>query len=114
LPPADKAAAIARVIQTPLPIFQCPSRRAVKTYPNSPSYFNAANPVHAVARSDYAGNVGDQVADQFFAGPPSLADGDDPTYNWPSTTNLTGILLPAQRNQHRPHHQWHQQHLPGW
>jgi len=93
LPAAEKAAAISQVIQTPLPIFQCPSRRAVKLYTNTIYYFNTANPVRQVARSDYAGNAGDQAADQFFAGPGSLAEGDKPDYNWPDTTYLTGVLF---------------------
>jgi prepilin-type N-terminal cleavage/methylation domain-containing protein/prepilin-type processing-associated H-X9-DG protein len=89
----DKAKAVAEVIATPLPIFQCPSRRAVKTYPNAQTYFNAANPVKQVARTDYAANSGSDSHDQYFAGPGSLAEGDDPNYKWPDTSALTGVIF---------------------
>jgi prepilin-type processing-associated H-X9-DG protein len=93
LNPVDKAKAITQVAQTPLPLFYCPSRRAVKTYPDShDNYYNAANPVVAVGRSDYAGNCGDYPSDEADGGPPSLEKGDDPTYGWKDTSYLTGIL----------------------
>jgi prepilin-type processing-associated H-X9-DG protein len=46
-----------------------------------------------VARGDYAANTGSQAADEFTAGPTSLAQGDDPTYAWPNTAQLTGVIF---------------------
>src|SRR5262249_19486054 len=38
-------------------------------------------------------NAGSQPADEFFPGPSSLAEGDDPNYPWPSTDGLTGVIF---------------------
>jgi prepilin-type N-terminal cleavage/methylation domain-containing protein/prepilin-type processing-associated H-X9-DG protein len=93
-PPAQKMAAAAQRIAMPLPVFNCPSRRTGGPYPNyyGFTYFDAA-PVSELARGDYAANAGDQNVDEFFAGPPSLAAGDDPSYPWPDTTYLTGVIF---------------------
>jgi hypothetical protein len=42
---------------------------------------------------EYAANGGDQPVDEFFPGPPSLAAGDDPSYPWPSTDGLSGVIF---------------------
>ncbi len=62
---ADKAAGMLRANGTPIPIFYCPDRRAVRTYPTVRNAFLANNlrecqtdPVCQVARIDYQGNSG--------------------------------------------------------
>jgi prepilin-type N-terminal cleavage/methylation domain-containing protein len=97
LPPAQKKTTIGQRIATPLELFNCPSRRTGGPYPNvahpasSPYYDSDTVPL--VARGDYAANAGNQAADEFFGGPTSLAQGDDPNYAWPSTDQLTGIIF---------------------
>jgi prepilin-type N-terminal cleavage/methylation domain-containing protein len=94
LPPKQKQAAIAQRISTPLPLFNCPSRRPCQAWPNWYKYPNRdCTTVTQQGRMDYAANIGDQHTDEFFAGPPSLAQGDDPTYPWPSTLGLSGVIF---------------------
>jgi prepilin-type N-terminal cleavage/methylation domain-containing protein/prepilin-type processing-associated H-X9-DG protein len=94
---AQKKAASAQCVQTPLPLFNCPTRRQPVTYPNSKSYRNT-NAVSAVARGDYAACAGDQEVDEFEPGPPDLASGDG-NYPWHSTDGLTGVIF--QRSEIR-------------
>lgn len=57
-----RAAAGGQLVSTPLPVFHCPSRRPVRTYPHwrsSSGYFTAAG-TPAVGKSDYAANGGDR------------------------------------------------------
>ncbi|HTN73978.1 MAG TPA: DUF1559 domain-containing protein [Pirellulaceae bacterium] len=56
---AAKQQANKQLITTPLAMMHCPSRRQAKLYPHSGSYENCAA-VSAVARGDYAGNMGSQ------------------------------------------------------
>jgi prepilin-type N-terminal cleavage/methylation domain-containing protein len=94
LPPAQKQAAIAQRISTPLRLFNCPSRRPFQAWPNGDNHtYWDCTPVTQLGRMDYAANIGDQQIDQYFDGPPSLAQGDDPTYPWPSTLGLSGVIF---------------------
>jgi prepilin-type processing-associated H-X9-DG protein len=92
---AQKHAAAAQVIQTPLAVAICPTRRAVIPYPNTPTYHNAA-PVHAAARSDYAACAGDQLHVENGTGPTCLAQGDNPAF-WTkpdySVDDFTGVIF---------------------
>jgi prepilin-type N-terminal cleavage/methylation domain-containing protein/prepilin-type processing-associated H-X9-DG protein len=92
LPPRQKAAAIAQRVGTPLHLFNCPTRRPNQAWPNSIFYWDSDS-VKLVARMDYAANSGDQPINQFFGGPPSWAVGDDPSYHWPSTVILSGVIF---------------------
>lgn len=68
---AARAAAGAKLVATPLAVFQCPSRRAAQNYPHwrsSQGYFTASG-TPGVAKSDYAANGGDR---SFY---PSAASG---------------------------------------
>ena len=96
LPPAELPDYMARLIQVPQKIFNCPSRRPAYLY--SVFYDYAAEPrgaamVHQVARSDYAANAGDQPRSEFqgWWGPQTLADGDHPQFHWPDTSTHTGV-----------------------
>jgi type II secretory pathway pseudopilin PulG len=94
LPPAQKRAAIAQRISTPLHLFNCPSRRLNQAWPNGYLFtYWDSDPVSFLGRMDYAANCGDQPVDQFFSGPPGLAVGDDSSYPWPSTASLTGVIF---------------------
>jgi prepilin-type processing-associated H-X9-DG protein len=100
LPDAQKKTATAQRIATPLALFNCPTRRKGGPWPNGQNvrYYDS-DPVTVVARGDYAANAGDQAVDEFFSGPGSLAEGDTPGFNWPSTDGLTGVIF--QRSEIR-------------
>jgi prepilin-type processing-associated H-X9-DG protein len=95
MPQAQKFAQNAIRIGRPMALMNCPSRRDGGPYPNNSNYDyrNTKNPPPWLARSDYAANAGDQLQDEFFSGPSSFAQGDNPNFNWPSTTNLTGVVF---------------------
>ena len=89
---------------TPLPLFNCPSRRTGGPYPVQPRtsrYRLGINrtgettilTARSMARGDYAANAGSQPFNEIFAGPLTLAQGDDPNYRWPSTAACTGIFF---------------------
>ncbi len=87
-----KKAALAQVIKTPLPLFNCPSRRPPRLYPTSKVYHNA-DATGTAAKSDYAANTGSQQADE-WAGPSNMNDGLNPNYNgWPNTAQYTGVMF---------------------
>jgi prepilin-type N-terminal cleavage/methylation domain-containing protein/prepilin-type processing-associated H-X9-DG protein len=88
----QRKAALAEVIKTALPAFNCPSRRPVGLYHTSKTYHNA-NATGVAAKSDYAANAGSQKADE-WAGPDTLADGDNPNYpKWPNPAQYTGVIF---------------------
>jgi prepilin-type N-terminal cleavage/methylation domain-containing protein len=86
----DKYDAAAKMIAMPLPDFICPSRRAPEVCPYQPGItpqtFNASQ-TKSAARTDYAVNRGDFYVEA-GEGPLSY---DDKSYNWPDTTQITGI-----------------------
>jgi len=87
---AEKRAAAAKVTQTSLPLFNCPSRRPAEPYPaiwNGGYNAYNADKVPKHARSDYAVNAGHN-GPLNHAGPPNLAAGDT-TWNWPSWISAT-------------------------
>lgn len=93
---AAQAQALSRLVETPLKLAQCPTRRAAAPITGGFfAYFNAAPPDSGrQARSDYAVNGGRVEIPEFpeaFDGPPTLADGDAPTYPWPDQTYWDGL-----------------------
>ena len=82
----DQRVGTALTIGQPIPIINCPSRRAVEAYPFERSLVNS-NTVTEAGRSDYAANAGDFYAEFPFnpAGPEDLEDSED--FVWFSTTN---------------------------
>lgn len=89
---SERLQAITTVSQTPIAIFNCPSRRLVGVYPyvvGCPPAHNA-NPAEEVAKSDYAINAGDVVCSG-GPGPDSLIQGDDARYPWVDSSEATGI-----------------------
>lgn len=93
LPLAEKQAAIGQILQVPLPVFYCPSRRSVRLEASDPllKATNYRKP-SAVAESDYAVNAGDSPIG-IGPGPKSYAQGDDPNYEWTDTSKCTGICF---------------------
>ena len=85
LAPAAKSAALATMTSTPVPQYNCPTRRSPTVYPNTVfgggNAYNADDvPVHA--RNDYAVSSGDRYCHGMDRGPATLALGDDPNYMW--------------------------------
>ncbi len=107
LPEIEKRNAAALVVQQPIAIFNCPTRRTAIVYPNSWPYLASNLPTPQppmVARSDYAINAGDRkfntiVKSNQQAGPSTLEEGDT-SYVFPSTSGFTGICF--LRSEVRP------------
>jgi prepilin-type N-terminal cleavage/methylation domain-containing protein/prepilin-type processing-associated H-X9-DG protein len=71
----------------PISTFNCPTRRAARSFGVAwPSAINATYPARA-ARSDYAVNQGDTFPSDFGAGPGELLH----SYEWPSRGIFTGM-----------------------
>jgi len=68
------------MIETAVPGFYCPSRRAALPYPYYKGAFRNANAPEVVGRSDYAANMGDVPYYSNDVGPPSLEAAK--TYAW--------------------------------
>lgn len=80
--------ALGQMLQTPLAVFTCPSRRVVQSYPYRWVPFNAAS-TDGAAKSDYAINSGDVFFDA-GSGPITLEQAGLPLYAWPDYRG-TGI-----------------------
>jgi prepilin-type N-terminal cleavage/methylation domain-containing protein len=93
---AAKRAAITQVLQTPLGIHHCPSRRAVKNYAIDASnayYVRApfgASTINEAARTDYAVNGGEGVIG-YALGPVSITSAA--SYAFPSAALVNGIIF---------------------
>jgi prepilin-type N-terminal cleavage/methylation domain-containing protein/prepilin-type processing-associated H-X9-DG protein len=78
-------------LTTPLSILYSPSRRGPALYPTGANPWNITYQ-SMVTKCDYAMNTGDDLYDEFYAGPPTLAAGDPGgNFGWTPTTALTGI-----------------------
>jgi prepilin-type N-terminal cleavage/methylation domain-containing protein len=77
-----------RLIQNPITIINCPSRRQAVPYPCGTTAFNAGpNPV--AGRSDYAICVGSQPAVEYNAGPSSIEGAA--TFGWVNPDQMNGV-----------------------
>jgi prepilin-type N-terminal cleavage/methylation domain-containing protein len=86
---------ITEMNQTPVGLYICPSRRAVKTYPftgGQPKNANSFSGLN-VAKSDCAINCGIGIAsdpgddENFNGGPADYPTGDSPSFAWPAYGN---------------------------
>jgi prepilin-type N-terminal cleavage/methylation domain-containing protein len=80
---------ISQRFSTPLPIYNCPSRRAGGPFENtgwgSPFLYRETGyslVTRVMARTDYAACGGDQAPGEINGGPTSYAQADGGTYNW--------------------------------
>lgn len=86
------------MVKTPIKLFICPTRRRTMVYPapwgGTDVAYNATPNTTAdnvQARCDYAINSGSQKRNEYFSGPSTLAKGDDPSFKWHDTSELTGL-----------------------
>jgi len=94
-----------RLVQVPLTICNCPSRRQPILFPygepaGKPIKYNMNyEKVDVVARGDYAMNCGSQIFDEVFNGPASYDIGDNPNY-WRTTRtdHCTHLVLDDPTN----------------
>ncbi len=89
---ATGGASTAELLQTPIEVFYCPSRRAAEKYPvgvGLPPIHNS-DPVTDAARTDYAVCGGDAIINT-PSGPPSMNPRDLKAYAWPNWRKATGI-----------------------
>jgi prepilin-type N-terminal cleavage/methylation domain-containing protein/prepilin-type processing-associated H-X9-DG protein len=95
---------MARLLETPVVVFNCPSRRRGGPFPVQAAYSNYKSGIGpggatalivatAAARADYAANAGSQGFNEIFAGPATLKQGDHPAFAWPSTQACSGVFF---------------------
>ncbi len=77
-----KRAALKQLCSTPVPAFNCPTRRASASFTNRfiSNFAKNADAPTTVARSDYAANAGDQEINEYFGGPNTIEEGQGETY----------------------------------
>ncbi len=104
----QKKEAAEELVQTPLTVRNCPSRRPAMLYPHRPSTavsnrpYNPGiegvrtDPIHQVAKGDYAANAGDRNVPG-GAGPATLAEAAE--YGWHNPKNGHGGFF--QRSPYR-------------
>ncbi len=93
---------LAQLLQVPLPVFHCPSRRPAVLYPVAEPYARYLRPgvrVSAAPRSDYAANAGGQPRCEIagWGGPDSLQQARDPQFRWPDTSDHNGVIYLRSR-----------------
>ena len=95
----DLVAANTKRLPTPVPTFNCPTRRAAKAYGCTscpgcqPHYVPTVTTLPGEARTCYAANLGESDA-TFWWGlqPSSYSDGNDPGHKWlPDGVRLNGV-----------------------
>ena len=90
LPAAAKKTAAKDVLQTPLKVMTCVTRREPMPVINirHPACVNCDDSADVV-RGDYCANAGDQTDNQLGSGPGTLGAGDNPTF-WTNATYAPG------------------------
>jgi prepilin-type N-terminal cleavage/methylation domain-containing protein len=82
-------------------LFNCPSRREAKPYPNvyNYGYYNAVGTNQFFAKADYAANCGSQNRNETDGGPSSYAAGDSEAYWGPRNDigNYNGPFFPRSQ-----------------
>ena len=94
----QKREATGKMLQRPVNLFQCPSRRRLDVYPYGEQTFPLRNsiPIARAAKSDYAINGGHERVNA-GAGPKSLRSEDLSSYRWPDLQRVTGVSFVRSR-----------------
>jgi len=91
----SKREAAAELMQTPLPVFNCPSRRLSRAYPFTHKTGRNFEWIEKSAKSDYAGNFGDHAP--YISrnrGPSSFEEADSGDYrDWDLAPEHTGVIF---------------------
>lgn len=90
-PDAQRRIILGDLTQANLSILRCPSRPSPNLPASNPSFpwINCELRPN-MGRTDYAINAGDNFS-TVTGGPTSLAEGDDPNYAWPDTSQMNGV-----------------------
>jgi len=90
-----KREATAELMRTPLPIFNCPSRRLSRAYPFTHKSGRNFEWIEKSAKSDYAGNGGDHFPYAGpISGPETFEEADSEDYHeWALASGHTGIIF---------------------
>ncbi|MCA9100399.1 MAG: DUF1559 domain-containing protein [Planctomycetales bacterium] len=95
-PAAAKAAAMSTRIATPVPAFNCPTRRSAIVYPALKKWNHSGMPIgtttftNNIARADYAGNGGE--IPNIYASGPSDYNGESSYGSWPDEKTASGVI----------------------
>lgn len=94
VPSTQKLAAMQQLMETPVDVLFCPSRRrpTVGAYLGQFPLYNAPM-LPAAAKCDYAGNGGDQAFNN-IQGPSSTDPNVVRSYSWPPVDRVTGLFYP--------------------
>jgi hypothetical protein len=89
---SQKEAELTQLMQTPVRILHCPSRRSAKLYPYLGIFplHNVTRPAMA-AKGDYAGNGGAEVIEQ-IQGPSTMTPAAVAAYAWPDPSKANGVF----------------------
>ncbi|HUE72821.1 MAG TPA: DUF1559 domain-containing protein [Pirellulaceae bacterium] len=88
---AERRQRTAELLQTPVSLFYCPSRRIPGKYPYTlPDPLANCDPVTMAAKTDYAVNAGDSIISTPY-GPLSSNPGDIASFAWPPYDKMTGV-----------------------
>jgi len=89
---AQKESELTQVMQTPLRVLHCPSRRTAKLFPYVGRFalYNVGRP-NLAAKCDYAGNGGTEVVEA-TEGPSAMTPAAFAAYAWPDTRKVTGVF----------------------
>jgi prepilin-type N-terminal cleavage/methylation domain-containing protein/prepilin-type processing-associated H-X9-DG protein len=91
---SHKQAELTQAMQTPLPVFHCPSRRKAAVYPFLGLFPLRNVPLPAMAaKCDYAGNGGETRYSHPAGGPSSIDSQTVAAYRWPDTSNANGVFF---------------------
>jgi prepilin-type N-terminal cleavage/methylation domain-containing protein/prepilin-type processing-associated H-X9-DG protein len=94
---ADKRRTVVTVLETPLGVFCCPSRRSCQAIPNTGAYIQNADEPRVLAITDYAGNSGRpcfMIALDNADTPEAM---DAKMSNWPDVSGCNGVFYMRSR-----------------
>lgn len=90
-PDAQRRITLGQMTQVNLTVLRCPSRPSPSLPTSNPGFLWINCELHpSMSRTDYAMNAGDDLGSG-TGGPTDLAQGDDPAFTWPDTSQMNGV-----------------------